>query len=236
MNNAVQITLFGTTNGTTLMVNVLAALKTGTVSVDQALTNLIGASIKSAWTSNMAPRCNSSTALNNVGLRDLSSANFPMFLDTGATIVGTGTGDSLPGGTACVVSLKTALAGKRYRGRVYIGGFTETENTVGGGISALAQTAAAGFVTAIDTTLKTHAMALAVLSRPAFAQTFTHTTTDASGNTNVVTHNRGSRPGAITQVQSIAVRNAIWDEQRRRNGPGGGSTLFAAPLITTVLS
>ena len=236
VNNAVQITLGFAVNASTTMVNVLAAIKTGTVVVDQTLANALGSSIKSAWTSNLAPRCPSITALNTVGVRDLSSPNLPLFVDAGASVAGTGTGDSLPGGNACVVSLKTALSGRRFRGRVYIGGFTETENLTSGTISTLVQSSAAAFVTAIDGALSSHTMRLAVLSRPAFATTITKTVTDSAGNSNVVTHNRPARAGAITQVQSISVRNGIWDSQRRRNGAGAGSTFMARPNVLQTLA
>jgi len=232
VNNAVQVTLGFAINASTAMVNVLAAIKTGTVVVDQTLANALGSTIKSAWTSNLAPLCPSITALNQVGVRDLSSANLPLFIDAGAGVSGTGTGDSLPGSAACVVSLKTALSGRRYRCLVYVGGFTETQNLTSGTIATAVQTGAAAFVQAIDSALATHTMRLAVLSRPAFATTVTRTVTDSSGNQNVVTHNRPSRPGAITQVQSISVRNGIWDSQRRRNGAGAGSTFMARANVS----
>jgi hypothetical protein len=108
---------------------------------------------------------------------------------------------------------------------VYLGGFTEAENSANGVMSSAVQTACSSFITAVDTALSGHAMRLAVLSRPAYAQTFTKTTTASDGTQNVVTHNRPARPGAITQVQSISVRNVLWDSQRKRNASGSGSTL-----------
>jgi len=226
VNNAVMLRLLGSLNTTTVMINVLAAIKTGTVVVDQTLANQLDTAIRSAWTTNMAPRCATTTSFGGVGVRDLSQANLTEFFSPYSATPGTGTGDSLPGGAACVVSLKTAFSGRRYRGRVYLGGFTETENLANGVMSATVQTACAAFIQAIDTALQAHTMRLAVLSRPAYAQTLTHTTTASDGTQNVVTHNRPARPGAITQVSSISVRNTIWDSQRKRNGAGSGSTLF----------
>jgi hypothetical protein len=185
----------------------------------------------------MGPHCATTTLFGNVGVRDLSAANLTEFIGTGAAVAGTGTGDSLPGGVSCVVSLKTVFSGKRYRGRIYLGGFTETENLANGVISAALQTSAASFIQAVDTTLAAHTMRLAVLSRPAFAQTVTHTTTAADGTQNVVTHNRPARPGAITQVTSIVVRNNVWDSQRNRNAAGsGGTLLFDQPDVVLPLS
>ena len=62
VNNAVQVTLALTTNTTTQMVKVLAAIKTGTVVVDQTLANALDSTIKGAWTTNIAPRCPGGTA------------------------------------------------------------------------------------------------------------------------------------------------------------------------------
>jgi len=43
--------------------------------------------------------------------------------------------DPLPSQTAAVVKLQTGLIGRSYRGRMYVPGFTETHNSVSGGIT-----------------------------------------------------------------------------------------------------
>lgn len=232
VGNAALLRLGFATNTSTAMINVLGCIQTsGNVIFNQALANALGAAIKSSWTTNMAPRCATTTALNFVGIRNIAVASQPEFVDTGASVPGTGVGEPLPGGSACVVSLKTALAGPRHRGRVYLGGFTETENVSPGVISPAAQTACQNFVTAVDTNLGTNGMRLAVVSRPAFSHTFTVSFTDNLGNVNTTTHTRPARPGEVNQVVGIAVRNNLWDEQRRRNATGSQSTRSLTPTI-----
>ncbi len=235
INNAVRVRLVFQTGTATAMVNVIGAIKTGTLTVDQALATALGSGIASAWITNLGPRCPSSTILGFIGVRDLSSANLPEFLGATTGATGSAVADELPGAAACVVTLRTALSGRSFAGRVYIGGFSELENTAGGGIAASAQTGAAAFINAIDTVLTAHTMRLAVISSPAFAQTTSHTWTDAAGVQQVETHTRPARPGRVTQVTSVSVRNGIWDSQRRRNGPGSGSTLFALPNVVRTL-
>jgi hypothetical protein len=231
VNNAVQVALYFSLGTGTAMVNVLNAIKTGQVTVDQTLANALDTSIKSAWSSNLGVHCASNCVFGFCTVRDLSAPSLPAFTGSGATVQGAGVGDLLPGASACVVSLRTALAGHRYRGRVYLGGFTEAENLVSGTISAAVQAACASFVQAVDTVLAGHTMRLAVLSRPAYAQTITHTTTDSAGNENITQYNRPARPGAITQVISINVRNGSWDSQRSRNAAGSGGTLYSRPNV-----
>ena len=231
INNAVQLRISAVVSNTTAMTNIIGAIKTGTLTVDQALANTLATGVASAWITNMGPRCPSSTILFVLGVRDLSSPSLTEFVAPTTGAGGTAVADDLPGGDSCVVTLRTALSGHRYRGRVYVGGFSELENTAGGAISTAAQTGAAGFISAIDTLLQAHTMRLAVISRPAYAQSFTKTWTNPDGTVQTETHTRPARPGAVTQVTSVAVRNSIWDSQRHRNGLGSGSTLFGLPNV-----
>jgi hypothetical protein len=210
-------------------VNVLHATKPGALVVNQALTNTVGAAIKSAWTSNIGALQHPTSSLVRVGLRDLTQANQPEFLDSGAAIVGTGTGDALPGQTACCITLKTALSGKSFRGRVYIGGFTETSNDPSGLIATSTVNAILGFVVAISQSLSTSTLAMAIASRPSLAYVITKTWTLANGQTQVDTIGRGNaRSGTAQAVTVIQNRNASWETQRRRvNGRGGVPTVQA---------
>lgn len=177
-------------------VNVLGALKTGTVTVNQALTNTVGTAIKSAFTSSgHAAVVGTGVSLLNVGLRDLSQANLAEFVDSGAAVPGTATGDLLPPQLALVSTLRTALAGKSYRGRVYLMGYTETSSDANGQASVAARTAATTFLNAINTALQASAMQLAVMSRP-----------------NAAT----GKVGFSTAVTTVQMRDAIFDTQRRR--------------------
>lgn len=198
--NAGQLRLIWSLGGALYALNVLGVVNTGAVAITQALTNTIGTAIKSALTSStLGANIHTTVALANVGLRDVRSANTAEFLDSGGATAGTATGDVLPPQTAIVVTLRTAQAGRSFRGRVYLCGFAEASNATGG-TSALG-TAPVGFVTAIKSALVTSGLDLGVLSRPAPLAA-------------------PPRAGFITPVTSIVMRDTVWDTQRRRAVPG----------------
>jgi hypothetical protein len=60
---------------------------------------------------------------------------------------GEATGDLLTPATALCLTLRTAARGKSGRGRIYLGGFTESNIGTGGAFSGTLVTAANGFVT-----------------------------------------------------------------------------------------
>jgi hypothetical protein len=193
--NTVMVRLLWS-QGTHAPINVMGALKTGTVTVNQTLANTVGSAIKSAFTSSgQAAQVGTGTSLLNVGLRDIATANLPEFLDNGAAVPGTATGDPLPPQIAQCVTLRTASAGKSFRGRIYLPGYTEAASDTSGQVSVAARTAAAAFVNAINSALNGSAMALAVMSRP----------NSATG-----------KVGFSTTVTLVQLRDAIWDTQRRR--------------------
>ena len=218
---AVQVRLLGVVGGQTY-VNVLHARKRTAFSIDQTITNTLGAAIKSAWTTNIAGLSNNSCNLARVGLRDLSSANQNEFLDAGAGVVGTGVANLLPPGTALCVTLKTNQSGKSHRGRVYLAGFNEDQNDNGGGTVAAANTAGVAFISAVNSAMAASNMDLCILSRPSYAYVTTKTWTLPTG-TQVDTIGRGTaRPGETQLVTVIQSRTALWESQRRRqNGRGG---------------
>src|SRR5262245_50755311 len=123
--------------GSVTAFNVLAAVKPGAVVVNQALADALGTAIKSGLTtSGLAPVLATTTSLTKIGIRDYSTANQVEFIDAGAAVAGGSAGDPLNPSQSFVVTLRTGLAGPRYRGRVYISGFTENANDA----SALAST------------------------------------------------------------------------------------------------
>jgi hypothetical protein len=70
-------------------------------------------------------------------------------------IVGTRAGTAEAGSVTSTLSLRTGLAGRRYRGRMYVAGISETDvatnDLLGSGYVALAGTVAQAFLTAINT-------------------------------------------------------------------------------------
>lgn len=195
-----QLRLIWALGGQLYALNVMGVVNAGSVAITQALTNTIGTAIKSSFTSSgLVASIHSTVTLANIGLRDIRTANTAEFLDTGGAVAGTMTGDLLPPQIALCITLRTAQAGRSFRGRSYIPGFGEGQNTAAG-VSQGASGAVA-FITAIKANLISSGLDLGVLSRPA---------PDSSP----------PRAGFITTVTSVVARDLVWDTQRRRAVPG----------------
>jgi hypothetical protein len=233
--NTVQVRLLWVLSGQGAM-NVLHAIKVGSVTVNQALADTLGVAIKSAFVSNLGTQMNTSVGLVRVGVRDLSTANQAEFLDSNATSAGTGLGDSLPQQTAVCVTLRTALSGKSFRGRVYLGGFSEAENDPGGNSLQAVSTASVAFMTAVSNALIASSMNLAVASRPAEAYTITKFTQHSDGTTSTDTIGRGAaRAGQSNRVTSLSVRDLRWESQRRRSNGRGAAPSLLTPSASAIL-
>lgn len=188
--------------GVASAVNVYSFRGTATVAVTQALANTVGAAIKAAVTSQaLAAQLHTSVTLMNVGLRSVNAGNLPEFLDSGAPVAGTATGDMLPPQVAYCVTLRTNNAGRRFRGRSYLFGFAESASGANGAASAAVQTAAVAFVNAVANSLSTSSIPMVVMSRP-----------DPTANP--------PRVGLLTNISTIIGRDLVWDTQRRRAIPG----------------
>lgn len=208
--------------------NVLGVAITGAVPVNQTLANNLDAAIKAALTSSgLVARLHTTTSLVSCGIRDIRAAHMTEFIGSGAPVVGTGTGDPLPRGVAYCVSLKTAFSGASYRGRVYLGGFTEAVNDTGSAALAAVGTEAVTFVTLIDTALGSNGCDLAVVSRPSYPVTITTVTTVPGGPITTDVKTLRARPGGVTPMTAVVARNLVWDSQRRRTTAGSVSTLFS---------
>lgn len=198
--NAAQLRVIYSLSGTLYALNVYGVVNSGSISITQALTNTIGTAIKSAFTSSgQGATINAAVSLANIGLRDLRTPAQTEYIDTGAAVAGTGTGDLLPLQTALCITLRTAFAGQRFRGRTYLCGYGEVNNTATGTINAT--NVAVAWITAIKTALVANSLDLGVIHRPTEAPL-------------PVTS------GFITPVTAIVARDAVWDTQRRRAVPG----------------
>lgn len=127
-----------------------------------------------------------------VSMRDLRIPNQPEFT-ANATYTGAATGSGIPSANAVVVTLRTALAGRSFRGRVYVPGWGSNAVSSTGNISTTAQDIAEEFVTEINNGANALSMDLAVASRTLLES---------------------------NEVTSIDCRDNQWDTQRRRNVPG----------------
>jgi len=201
--------------------NVIGAVLTGGTVVNQALAEALGSAIKAGLgSSGLGARLHPGTSLEEVGIRDLRTADNAEFRDSGAPVAGTGTGDGLPRQIAMCFTIRTAKAGASYRGRIYLGGFTELDNDVNGGILPTGSDPAGLFLAAISDALDANGMQWGVISRP-------------QEKRRVVTYEPVTKAGFITPMSAIQLRNALWDTQRRRISPGGVESLLTRKTFVT---
>lgn len=192
--NAALLRLVWTLSGVDTAVNVLGVVNTAHNPITQTLANLLDNAIKSRMSStNLRSDLSTTVALRTVGIRDINVASQPEYLGVNAAQAGLAAGVLLPSNVAYCVTLRTALAGKRYRGRYYQWGFTVNANAAGGipGGTIIADTVA--FVNGINTDLVSNGLKLGVISR---------------------------RGLFITDVVTATNRNTGWSTQRRRLIPG----------------
>lgn len=196
--------LIWTFSGAPYAVNVFGVRNATGAGITQAAANSLGAAVKTAmtstgyhgWISNLV-------ALQTVGLRNINTANQVEFLDTGAAVVGTDVSNALPPQVALCVTLRTALAGRSFRGRTFLPGFAEATSDVNGRANSATGDAALAFVQAIMAACSAASLPMAIISRPRPAE--------------------GTVPayaGNVTNVTAAVVRDLVWDTQRRRAVPG----------------
>lgn len=233
--NAGFVTLYWSIGGT-LAVNVLG-VQAGAGSIfSQASADTIGAGIKSSWTATLGALMHTSTSLVRVGIRDMRQDNLPEFRDQGAPVTGTGVGDLLPPSNAVCVTIRTALSGKSFRGRMYVSGWTEAENTAAGVQATTAQTGAVNFFNGIAGVVGPQNMSLGVVSRPSERYTIVKTTFHADGTTTTKTlSNVAARAGGATVGVSAESRSALWETQRRRVNGRGASPTTLVPIVKVSL-
>ena len=233
--NTVEVRLLWSLSGA-LAVNVLHAIAPGGYTVNQTTTNTLAAAIKSAWSANLGAAMSTSVGLIRVGLRDLRTANQAEYLDSGNAVAGATAGDMLPPNVASMVTLRTANAGKSFRGRVYIGGFLETQNDASGNTLLAAATAAVNFMVGVQAAMTSSGLQLAVSSRPSEEKILVETTNhnDGTTTTRTVSHTK-AKPGQSTPVTVIQSRNNAWESQRRRGNGRGATPTALSPVVSVTL-
>lgn len=224
ITNGAQVRLIWTYGTGQLGFNVLGAIVSGTVTFNLALANALDSALKTAFTTHLASKCATSTQLVRVGVRDLRADNQPEFRGTGAAAAGTAVGDPLPVQVATCITLRTAMAGRSFRGRVYLGGFAESENDTTGLSLAATNTAALAFLNAVDAAMASNGLPLAVLSRPAERyQMIKRTFLEDGTEHDEIRYEVKQKTGVATDVISLESRSNIWETQRRRNNARGGA-------------
>jgi hypothetical protein len=188
--------------------NVFGIRLAGGASVDQSAANAAGAAVINAHQqASLAPQNDIrdvNAIITGVGLRDIRTANQAVITASPfSPIAGNVAGDGEPANVAVVVTHRTALAGRRYRGRSFITGWTEGAVKENGALVGDATEWARIFCETLRTSIQPGGNLngqLAVISRP---------NDDLSP----------PWPGACTPVTSCVIRSPIMGSQRRRLPP-----------------
>jgi hypothetical protein len=187
--------------------NVLHGRVAGGFSATSPVAEAIRTAITSgaAWTG-FAAQLNDGVTFLGVSLRDLRAPNMPLVESTGAGATGTGAGVALPPEVALCVTLRTALAGRGFRGRVYLPGFDTDALYTDGRATNGAITASTTFVQHIQAAMTASGLTLGIAqpARQAYTSPATGTAIPA-------------RSATIVDVTSIVTRNGVFDSQRRRS-------------------
>lgn len=199
-SQTVLVRLIWTRAGVAWAYNVMAAQNTAGTAITQTLANTLGAAIKANFTSSgLAAATNIGVGLANIGVRDINTPSHVEFLDSGAAVGGSAAGKLLPPQDAVVITLRTALAGRSYRGRFYVPGSGENSYTSTGGVATATTTACQGFVQSMIAAFAASNIIFAVWSRPR----------PASGT-------KPAWPGAITPVLAAVARAQPFGTVRSR--------------------
>lgn len=171
-NSALVKLVWGSATGN-VSVNVIGYSKAAGFTIDQSVADAVKARIHTVFaTSGLQPLIPTGLGLNTVSIRDISSPNLPEFTGAGARIAGTAAaGKILPPQVAVCVTLRTARAGKSYRGRVYLGSWHDSVLDASGAATAAATTAAQSFIDLIRQNAGNASLGLAIVSRKLLTNT-----------------------------------------------------------------
>lgn len=176
------------------------------VTVNQAMANAVFDSVKALWSTNLAPHCPITTSFFAVGLRDINTAgNAQVFSNTAAVVGSAAVAEALPRQIAACLTVRTARAGKMFRGRMYWGGFAESANGADNHIATAAKTALDAFASGFLTAANVSGLTFGVAHRP----------TAFDENTGLPI---SPGLGFITPASQVQCRDNVWDSQRRRAG------------------
>src|ERR1041385_1621876 len=102
-------------------------LITATVTLTQAVADVVASTVANAY-EDLRGAMRSTSAWDHVVVTDLRTEGAPEFesVNGGFPLVGTDSGEDLPYQNAAVITWRTALRGRSFRGRTYLGGFTES--------------------------------------------------------------------------------------------------------------
>lgn len=174
------------------------------VTVNAALANTVFNSVKALWNTNLAASSPPGTSFVGVGLRDINTAGQAEVASDSASVVGTApTGEALPRQIAAVLTVRTARAGKMFRGRMYWGGFAEQANGADNHMTAGFKTSIDAFAAGFLTAANVGGLSFGVAHRPTAFDEITGLPITPG-------------LGFITPAISVTCRDNVWDTQRRR--------------------
>ena len=152
-----------------------------------------------------------STLLSGVDVRDLRAPNNPLLPSTSAAVPGSSPSAPIPPQSSMVVTLRTASAGRSFRGRVFLGGLSTSVDDTTGHIVPAGNTDAVAFIVGVQSAMAGQSMTLAI------GQKFLPSRPGHGGVT------LPQRDANVVPVTAILARDNIFDTQRRRTGAHVGS-------------
>jgi hypothetical protein len=157
---------------------------------------LLAGTARAAWANTMLPLVVPAYLCTAVYCRDLTTENGLVFEDAFApTDAGTASGEPMPGNVAIVITHRTGLAGRSYRGRSYICGLSELSVNANNVVSGFAASLIVAFI-AFKNEVIDEGFVFGVASR--FAD------------------NAPRTEGIFTRIVSSSLRDTRVDTQRRR--------------------
>jgi hypothetical protein len=174
-------------------------------SMSVGLANTLFGAFSSAWSTNLATYMHTGTSFNGVAIRDMTSPTNPIFLSTSAAVAGTSSSTvAMPESMAIVLTENLNVRGRGAKGRVYLGGWSQSADVTTGGISSTVQAALNAFGTAVLNGINSNGM-IACLAQVPRQQYIGYSGT-----------NHPARPAGHPVVSSYTCRDLVWDTQRRR--------------------
>lgn len=142
-----------------------------------------------------ADRLSTAWGIDNITVTDFNTPTTPT-MQQNSNVVGTLAGDLLPADTAVCMTLRTGLRGKHFRGRTYLGGFTEAACTAAGEIDTVTRDDIIAGAAVLIANLQGDGFPLAVVSTQL--------------------NNEARAAAVVTPVTTVDINN-IFDRQRRRS-------------------
>jgi hypothetical protein len=205
--NAVTMRLIWNLANGKQVFDVLHVIVPSTYSVTVANVNLVGGPILSAFTSSgYAALVPTTQSFVGIDMRDIRPpGNFALVAGTGTAVPGTSVSPAMPPGVCLVATVRTAQAGRAFRGRIYYPAWaTNADAGNGSAVNPTVNNAMNSFNTAILNALTGQGLQLG-LAQPARANYLGVTGT-----------NHPSRAANIITVTAVVLRDNVWDSQRRR--------------------